>query len=437
MPINFNEPTTTTNYVTLVSGLVSSFGALAQWLDPAVAGTLTGTPTGAYRINAGEVQRFNGTSWAAQPVNGIQFSAGNAGNGRAPTSAFDVYRAAGDVISTVESGAGSSVSAAVRTKNATRSWLFGVGPGLGTDAWTLRDETAAITRLVVRSDGNVGIGDTNPGQRLVVNGSAVATALGAGVSVPSVTLHVDGGSTNEVARFAGTGDTYLSMYRSGTRRSYMQAHSTAGMLFVQEENLPMTWYTNNTARGRFDGAGNFAVTNLGRFAGWFDAPAGSLTGLAAEVGISSGAGWLTAYNRGAGTYADLNIQGTNLRLRNGAGTEVATVTSGGTFQYAGIEVGWRSVPRASYSSTPGAGYAGQCMAATGTVTIPASTFAAGGCMSIYNDSASAITLGEGSGLTLRLAGTTTTGHRTLAPRGLATIWFNSASEGVAGGSGLS
>ena len=42
-----------------------------------------------------------------------------------------------------------------------------------------------------------------------------------------------------------------------------------------------------------------------------------------------------------------------------------------------------------------------------------------------------------AGLTLRLAGTATTGNRTLAARGLATIWFNSASEAVASGPGVS
>ena len=53
------------------------------------------------------------------------------------------------------------------------------------------------------------------------------------------------------------------------------------------------------------------------------------------------------------------------------------------------------------------------------------------------DGGSAITLTQGSGLTLRLAGGATTGNRTLAARGFATIWFNSTSEAIVSGTGVS
>lgn len=58
-----------------------------------------------------------------------------------------------------------------------------------------------------------------------------------------------------------------------------------------------------------------------------------------------------------------------------------------------------------------------------------------GC--IYNSSGSSITIGQGSGLTLRLAGTSSTGSRTLAPRGFATVWTNSTTEYIISGAGLS
>jgi hypothetical protein len=69
--------------------------------------------------------------------------------------------------------------------------------------------------------------------------------------------------------------------------------------------------------------------------------------------------------------------------------------------------------------------------------VPSATFGAGDAVSIYNDSASAITITQGSGLTLRQGGTTNTGNRTLAPRGMATVWFNSASEAIITGAGVS
>jgi hypothetical protein len=68
--------------------------------------------------------------------------------------------------------------------------------------------------------------------------------------------------------------------------------------------------------------------------------------------------------------------------------------------------------------------------------VPANVFTAGDALSIYNNSASAVTVEQGSGLTLRQAGTTNTGNRTLAARGLSTVWFISTTEAVISGAGL-
>lgn len=106
-------------------------------------------------------------------------------------------------------------------------------------------------------------------------------------------------------------------------------------------------------------------------------------------------------------------------------------TAGGTLSVGGLEVGYRDLPRVT-----GGIERGKCLAASAGVTVAAGA-AAGSVYTIYNDSGSAITLTQGAGLTLRLAGTATTGNRTLAARGLATIWFNSASEAVASGPGVS
>jgi hypothetical protein len=73
--------------------------------------------------------------------------------------------------------------------------------------------------------------------------------------------------------------------------------------------------------------------------------------------------------------------------------------------------------------------------ATG-VTINASTgFSAGDAVSIYNDSASNITI-TATGVTLRLAGTATTGNRTLAQRGLVTVLCVATNDYVISGAGI-
>lgn len=55
-------------------------------------------------------------------------------------------------------------------------------------------------------------------------------------------------------------------------------------------------------------------------------------------------------------------------------------------------------------------------------------YAAGTIFGIYNDGATDLTLTQGSGLTLRLGGSTTTGNRTLLKRGFSTVWCKSTTE---------
>lgn len=155
---------------------------------------------------------------------------------------------------------------------------------------------------------------------------------------------------------------------------------------------------------------------------------------ATEAGHPSfigGKAWNTLWNSGndgAGSGLDADL------LDGKEGSHYAPIASpdfAGTARYGGLEIGWRDLPR----TTAGA-ERGKCLAASGDVTIAAGP-GAGSLLTIYNDSGAPITLAQGSGLTLRLAGTGSTGDRTLAARGMCTIWFNSTSEAIASGSGLS
>ena len=74
---------------------------------------------------------------------------------------------------------------------------------------------------------------------------------------------------------------------------------------------------------------------------------------------------------------------------------------------------------------------------TGGVTINNSVFSAGDAVSIINNSGSNQTITQGSGVTLHNTADAATGNRTLAGRGIATIWFASASVAYISGSGLS
>jgi hypothetical protein len=85
-----------------------------------------------------------------------------------------------------------------------------------------------------------------------------------------------------------------------------------------------------------------------------------------------------------------------------------------------------------------AGDAGKAIyISTGGVTINNSVFSGGDLVTIVNNSGSNQTITQGSGLTLYNAADGATGNRTLALRGVATIWFASASIGYLSGAGVS
>ena len=74
---------------------------------------------------------------------------------------------------------------------------------------------------------------------------------------------------------------------------------------------------------------------------------------------------------------------------------------------------------------------------TGGITVPISAFVVGQAVSIINNSGSNQTITQGSGMTLYNTGDAATGNRTLAGRGMATIWFADYNIGYISGSGLS
>ena len=74
---------------------------------------------------------------------------------------------------------------------------------------------------------------------------------------------------------------------------------------------------------------------------------------------------------------------------------------------------------------------------TGGVTVPASVFSVGDAISIFNNSTSNQTITQGSSVTLRNAGTTDTGNRTLGEYGLCTILCVASNTFVISGAGLS
>jgi hypothetical protein len=73
---------------------------------------------------------------------------------------------------------------------------------------------------------------------------------------------------------------------------------------------------------------------------------------------------------------------------------------------------------------------------TGGVTVPSGIFSAGNAITIYNNSGSSQTITQGASVTMYLGGTATTGNRTIAQRGVATLLCVASNVFVISGAGL-
>ena len=121
----------------------------------------------------------------------------------------------------------------------------------------------------------------------------------------------------------------------------------------------------------------------------------------------------------------------------GNATSTGNIVSGGTVTDSKGNV--RSIP----SNAQGGAYvavaadAGKAIyISTGGVTINNNVFAAGDAVTIINNSGSAQTITQGTGVTIHNAADAQTGNRTLAGRGVATIWFAAAATAYITGAGL-
>lgn len=354
---------------------------------------------------------------------------------------------------------------------------------VGTDgAWGLDFATNSTTRFSLSSVGGLfasgatggdkGAGSVNA-TALYVNGTAVGTGNGTVTSVSgtgtvngltltgtvSVTGNLTLGGTlsgiSLTSQVAGT----LPLANGGTGQTSAQAaiNSLAGGvgsgLFLRGNGTNMVLSAlqagdipnNSAVSGSVANALTFNSSGAGAASGSAFSGSSALTisyntiGAYAATnpsGFTSNVGTVTSVG-GTGATNGLTLSGSvsssgNLTL----GGSVTSVASGATID--SVTIGYRNTPQ-STNTTAAAGATGdvgKTILATGTITIPNSTFAAGDIISIVNNSGASITITTNL-TTTYVAGTATTGTtRTLAQRGIATIYFVSPTVGIIGGSGL-
>jgi hypothetical protein len=194
-------------------------------------------------------------------------------------------------------------------------------------------------------------------------------------------------------------------------------------------SIALTLATVNSNVGSFGSAN--AITTFTANAKGLITAAGTVA-LTSGTGIQrgNGSGGLTAAGAAEivaaiGTTAVTNAtNATNATTAASCSGNAATATMATT------------VPSSSTSGTAVAADRGKTIKLSAGITIANATHAEGDIISLYNNTAGSLTITQGASFTLRQAGTANTGNRTLAQRGIATLWFVSSSEAVISGSGV-
>lgn len=431
----FADPIVTANNASSVRTIISaaasganaditSLSGLTTPLSVAQGGTGASNATTARSNLGAAASGVNTDITTLNPAAGLQVGTPTGGAKGAGTINATGLFVNGNAVGT---GSGSVTSVAV---SGGTTGLTVSGSPITTSGTITLDGTLAV------ANGGTGQTTYSNGQLLIGNGSGLTKATltaGSGISI------TNGAGSITIAATAGGGGTVTSVNVSG---------GTTGLSF---SGGPITTSGTITAAGTLavanGGTGSSAAPTNGQLLigngsgfslGTLTAGSGvTITNSAGGITIAAttgGGGTVTSVS-GTGSANGLSLSGTV--TTSGSITLSGSVTSvASTATIDGVTIGYRSIPRSTTTGTAVLADVGKCIAISAGLTIPASTFSAGDAISVYNNSASSVTLTQGSGLTLRLAGTTTTGNRTLAARGIATIWFNSATEAVISGAGV-
>jgi hypothetical protein len=306
---------------------------------------------------------------------------------------------------------------------------------------------ALIERMRIADDGNVGIGTASPTVKLDVIGNAnfgASILTGTGVSTGDVQLELGANRSGNGLAYvdlhsAAGGDFQARIIRYAGANGGMDIiqSGTGGMVITNEGNADTVFKTNALERMRIDSSGNVGIgtsspSTYGKFA-----VAGTGVVLSNIVGDNTGEGQLIYHNVTAGR---ISVAGAFPLIFQTNSNERFRITSTGGITSSDLSdaVGYKGLPQnaktASYTLAL-SDMGKHISITTGGVVIPANgsvAFPIGSTIVIYNDSASTqnITITTD---TLRLAGTATTGTRSLAQRGLATCVKVLATEWVVSG----
>jgi hypothetical protein len=107
--------------------------------------------------------------------------------------------------------------------------------------------------------------------------------VGVGTSSPGAKLHINSGASDEVARFEGIGEPFISLYDNGTRDFYL--FDTTEIRVWGQANKAMVFATNNNERARITSGGELLVGTTNSIGGASDKLQVAATGTGVRSGV--------------------------------------------------------------------------------------------------------------------------------------------------------
>ena len=342
-------------------------------------------------------------------------ASGNVGIGVTPIARLDVA-GAGSRVRTDVSGATPLVSVS--------------NPGAGAYATYAMDtlsydfRTNGSTKVVVDTNGNVGIGTSTPVGRLDIRGGDITVSRTAAATAGDAVLNFGNGGTNYI--FSGNASNVMAFAVNGSERMRINASGDLGIGLVPSGTYKLE------VNGNLKAQGNFVLSSStgSKIYPYF----GTATN---NNYITAGSGGELKFGTGTSAPADRVVI-------SAAGDAYFTAA---TSPENALSIGYRGVPRAANITTSRTLVltdSGQFVRFSGStagqsVTVPANSsvaFLIGTAVTIINRGTVSITVPITTD-TLYLAGTDTTGTRTLAPGAQATLLKTDTTEWSIGGAGVS
>ena len=280
------------------------------------------------------------------------------------------------------------------------------------------DTIAAGPRMRIDSSGNVGIGADNP------------TAFSASANNLVVSDTSSNGGITIVNGTSAIGSIFFADGTSANSRGRIRyQHSDDSLILATAETTALTISSAQAATFAGKITANATGTGLHLVS----------TSTESNLLLQNDARTWKIVNYDYGTGAD------NLGFHDGSGDRLIISHTTGNATFGGTvsdsKGNLRSIPENARGTTYTlvATDAGKCVTQTHSsgFTINNSVFSSGDAVTMINGTGSDFTITQGSGVTLYNTADASTGNRTLASRGMATVWFQSASVGYISGAGLS